>query len=63
MGSFEDIGRTVLEITIADRLGDTARLHDIPTLVDAYIVRFGYKDLGEVPAEEFEELARRYLLN
>lgn len=53
----------VLEITIADRLGDAAKLHDIPTLVDAYIVRFGYKDLDEVPADEFEELAGRYLLN
>lgn len=63
MTNFEDIGRMVLEITITDRLGDTASRHDIPGLVDAYVEQFGFKDLGEIDSVEFEKLAGQYLLN
>jgi hypothetical protein len=60
---FEDMGRMVLEVTITDRLGDFAVLYDIPALVDAYVERFGFKDIDEVPSDEFGVLASEYRLN
>jgi hypothetical protein len=50
----------ILVIQIEDKLGDRASTVDETALVNAYIEKFGFIDVGEADPEEFEALVREH---
>lgn len=58
--SYPDLGRTVLAIQIGHHLGEKASRFDIPALIEAYIKRFGFVDVGEVAPAAFTALSSEH---
>lgn len=48
--------KTVLVITVNDRLGDRATYFDVPGVVDSIVDRLGFVDLDEIDPAVFEEI-------
>lgn len=53
MSAFADIGRMMLEATIAGKLSVHAGDVNVPELVEAFVAKWGFVDIDEVPQGEF----------
>lgn len=58
--TFPDLGRRVLLATITASLGVHVDDVDIPALVNAFVDKWGFVDLDEVPQEKYWELVVQY---
>lgn len=56
----DNVGRRILTITVADRLGVNADEIDLDGFVGEYIATFGYKDPGEVDDKVFWGLVQQF---
>lgn len=60
MSDFSSFAAQVLEIQIEDRLGERASLCNMTALINTYIERFGFVDVGEVDSSDFEALVMEH---
>lgn len=58
--AFKDVGRMFLEVQITKSLRDYTMYFDIPALIEAYIEKFGFVDLGEVKSDRYWKLVMKY---
>lgn len=53
MSAFTDVGRMMLEATITGKLTVHAMDVEVPALVEAFVEKWGFVDIDEVPQGEF----------
>lgn len=60
MSAFTDVGRMMLEATITGKLSVHAMDVEVPALVEAFVAKWGFVDIDEVPQDEFWLLVAKY---
>lgn len=60
MSDFADLGRMVLKCQITTTLGDCAGDYDVTALVNAFVTRFGFVDVGEVDNKAYWALVKEH---
>lgn len=61
MSAFADIGRMALEATITGKLSVHAVDVEVPALVEAFVAKWGFVDIDEVPQGEFWVLVAQHV--
>lgn len=60
MSGFDDIGRRAVEAMITAKLGLHAGDFEVPAAVEAFVAKWGFVDIDEVPADDFWRLLREH---
>jgi len=60
MSAFADIGRMVLAAQIVDTLGGYEDHFELEKLVNAFVEKWGFVDIDEVPTDDYWKLVTSY---